>query len=321
MSKTGIALIGAAATILGSIISAYAGFNAGETNEREVTGDLIAEVVGNNINVAGDGNNVTINDAASLANEYMELRDEYESLQGDNSYLVSENKSYSDELTAANKTIADLTSNSESEINSLKAQIESFPVIEYKDLSLCVDTLNIPINSIGSSVTIDGREYFSRDIIESLIADNKAITIKDGTIFIGNVIKDQKSLYDVRVLDQYFIEKKDSLTDSYGNNYSQGWNCSSHYQESVYSIFYTNQDYSYLRLTVAIKENTNMGETGTLIIKADDETVYTLDKMDKLMEPVTITDIPINKCNRLTITYNSHGNYIDCIISDAMLYN
>lgn len=208
MSKTGIALIGAAATILGSIISAYAGFNAGETNEREVTGDLIAEVVGNNINVAGDGNNVTINDAASLANEYMELRDEYESLQGDNSYLVSENKSYSDELTAANKTIADLTSNSESEINSLKAQIESFPVIEYKDLSLCVDTLNIPINSIGSSVTIDGREYFSRDIIESLIADNKAITIKDGTIFIGNVIKDQKSLYDVRVLDQYFIEKK-----------------------------------------------------------------------------------------------------------------
>lgn len=72
---------------------------------------------------------------------------------------------------------------------------------------------------------------------------------------------------------------------------------------------------------MAIKENTNMGETGTLIIKADDETVYTLDKMDKLMEPVTITDIPINKCNRLTITYNSHGNYIDCIISDAMLYN
>lgn len=321
MNKTGVALIGAAATILGSIISAYAGYNVGQTNERKTTGNLIAEVVGNNVNIAGDGNNVTINDAASLANEYVDLKAKYESLQGDNSYLVSENKSYADDLAMANQTITDLTSDSESVINNLKAQIESFPVIEYKDLSLCVDTLNIPINSIGSSVTIDGRDYFSKDIVESLVADNKAITVKDGTIFIGNVIKDQKNLYDVRVLDVSGIDKASPLVDSYGNNYSQGWICDSYNHRTSQVILYTEQEYSYLRLTVAIKENSSMGDTGILTIQADDETVYTLDKMDKLMEPVIVTDIPINKCNRLTITYTSNGFHIDCIISDAMLYN
>ena len=321
MSKTGIALIGAAATILGSIISAYAGFNAGGANERKVTGDLIAEVVGNNVNIAGDGNNVTINDAASLANEYVELRDKYKSLQGDNNYLVSENNAYSDKLTTANQTIAELSSNSENEINNLKAQIESAPIITYRDLSLCVDTIDIPINNIGSSVTIDGREYFSKDIVEGLIADEKAITIKEGTFYVGNVIKDRTNLYDMRVLDTSGINKVSPLIDSYGNNYSQGWICDSLYRNSSQIILYTRQEYSYLRLTVAIKENSSMDNTGTLTIKADDETVYTLNNMDKLMEPVTVTNIPINMCSRLTITYTSKGNYIDCILSDAVLYN
>lgn len=321
MSKTGIALIGAAATIVGSIISAYCGFNAGKANEQKITGDMITEVVGNNVNIVGDGNEVNIHDATSLANEYVELRDKYISLQKDNNYLVSENNAYSDKLDAANQTIVELTSNSENEINDLKAQIESAPVITYKDLSLCVDTTDIPINSIGSSVTIDGREYFSRDIVEGLITDEKAITIKEGTFYVGNVMKDKTNLYDVRVLDVSGIDKASPLIDSYGNNYSQGWICDSYNHKCSQMILYTKQEYSYLSLTVAIKENSHMDNTGTLTIQADDETVYTLDNMDKLMEPVTVTDIAINKCNRLTITYSSNGWYIDCIISDAVLYN
>lgn len=43
------------------------------------------------------------------------------------------------------------------------------PEINYSNLGLCINTQDVPINKSNSMVTIDGREYISKEITEKLI--------------------------------------------------------------------------------------------------------------------------------------------------------
>lgn len=317
MNKTILAaLIGAMATILAAIIGLYAGKN----QEQKIIENQITEVVGNNINIIGDGNEVLINDPVSLANEYIRLKSEYDELQGNNNFLVNENSKYEMQLDEANNRINELQSGTNQEIIDLRDKLEKMPVVVYKDLGLCVDINEIPINNIKSALTVDGRDYFSKEIIERLIPEDKNMTIKDNTIFIGNVIYDPKSLFDMRYMDKFAFNMVDSVTDSYGNNYAHVLCTDSEYR-MPFIIYNTDRQYSFLKFTLAINENAYLDKNGHLSIKADDEVVYTSDTLEKKMEPIEIIDIPINKCNLLTIEYSSNFSYFDCIISDAILYN
>ena len=70
---------------------------------------------------------------------------------------------------------------------------------------------------------------------------------------------------------------------------------------------------------VSISENAVANRTGNLTVKADDNVIYTADKLSKLTEFFE-EEIPINNCNLLTIQYDSDVS-TDCIISNAVVYN
>lgn len=80
------------------------------------------------------------------------------------------------------------------------------------------------------------------------------------------------------------------------------------------------REYSFLKFTISIEEYADTGKTGNIIVKADNEIVYTFEGLNKQTEPFEISDIPINNCSLLTIEYNSESTN-QCMISDAIVYN
>ena len=108
-----------------------------------------------------------------------------------------------------------------------------------------------------------------------------------------------------------------SVTDSYGNNHSNVllFDANMHH----YITFVLNKKYSFLKMGVSISENAVANRTGNLTVKADDNVIYTADKLSKLTEFFE-EEIPINNCNLLTIQYDSDVS-TDCIISNAVVYN
>ena len=289
-----ISIITAIITLIGTF---FGGIKIEEINVKK---DIITS-----INITGDNNEVVINNVESLIQNYLQLKLEHEELQKQKDDAASE--------------IAQLTQ----DINQayMLMKLNNFSSINYKNLGLCIDVEDIPINIDKSFVAIDGREYLSREIVDKLLPDDKIINIKNNTIFIGPVIADKANLFDFKAMDQNNIYLIDSITDSYDNNYSHVLYTRTSYSGSKFIIYHLDRKYSLMKLTLAIRDNADLDSTGILTIKADDKVVYTSEKLYKKMEPYTEKDIPINNCNLLTIEYSPSSFSIDCIISNAEIYN
>lgn len=288
--------------IIASIISAIIGINTGKSMEQKIIQNEINTAMGEIINIIGDDNTVTINDIK-------ELIEDYRNLQTQNDSLIAQNAKYFDDLTETND-----------QIDKLQDQISNIPTTNFSNLALSIDGKDIAINSNNSMVTIDGRDYFSKEIVEKSISVDKSITIKNDTVFIGNVIIEKANLFDQRIMDQNAMFMADAITDSYGNNYSHALYAKTTYTGGNNITYYLDGKYSLLRFNVSIRENAEMLGSGILTIKADGEVVYTSKTLNKLTEPFTELDIPINNCKLLYIEY-SKNYYADCIISDAIVYN
>lgn len=296
MNKTiKASLIGASATILAAII----GLNTGKSMEQKHIQNEINAAMGDMVNIIGDGNNVTINDIKDLITDYQNLK-------SNNDSLIAQNAKYFDDLTNANKQLEELQSN-----------VENIPAFVFNDFGLCINGGDSPINKNSSMVTIDGNEYFSKEIIDSLLSDNENMTIKDDTIFIGKVIADKADLSKQKIVDcnsgcEFFKTAK----DSYGNTYSNIVNL----YNGARIIYNLERKYTIMDLQIAISSNSQLNEYCILTIKADDKTVYTSEQLSKTTEPFLIDNIPINNCSLLTIEYNGDwGN--QCIVSNGIVYN
>lgn len=311
------ALIKAVTAIAVAAIGIFAGIKI----EQKSVQTQFKEVMGDAINVVGDGNEITINDIGTLTQNYIQLQSDYESLNQQKDSLVEQSTKYFNDLANANKTIEELNSGLNSEIDNLKSQLDSAPVLNYRDLALSIDVDNIPINISNSMVTIDGRDYFSREIVENLVPDDKSITIKDGTIFVGNVTTEKANLFEQKVYERSGIDIIDTITDFYGNNYSNVLCIDSNYYYTRYITYYVGNNFSYLKLSVSIRGNADPNSTGILTIKADDTVIYTSESLSKKTKKYDILDLAINNCEFVTIQYTSSTSNIDCIISDAVIYN
>lgn len=199
----------------------------------------------------------------------------------------------------------------------MESQVKEVPNIKYNNLSLSVDGNDIQISKNNSMVTIDGRKYYSEDIVESLIPSNKMLTINDDTIYIGKVIYDKESLFTQWVVNSQHYNNCDTSTkDSYGNIRSNGIYAWDYSGEIIYSL---KNKYSFLKCTIALKEDFSIDRTVSLIMKADGEVVYSVE-LDKTTEPYEV-EIPINQCSLLNISYNSGTSTDSVIITNAMVYN
>lgn len=154
-------------------------------------------------NVSGDGNTVTINNVDDLVKNFNKLLEENETLK-------EQNEDYYTEYKEAKETI-----------DSLEVQLGDSPAIELKDLSLCVDGEDKNINKNKSYAVINGADYFSEDFLNSIIADNTAITIKDDVMYLGKVVADRENLFSQRIVDEGGASVVDNATDSYGNKVSR----------------------------------------------------------------------------------------------------
>lgn len=287
-----VATIGAIGTIVAGIGGSILGDNYAEKKQEEYIQSQIVQI-------AGDNNNVTINDIDDLFYQYNHLLDE-------NELLKEKNNSYFTDLNDA-----------KNELDSLKTQLGDAPQILFNDLGLILDAQDVFINKKNSMVTIDGRDYFSKEIIEKLLPDNKNMTIKDNAVFVGMVVTDRENLIGKKVMSSTNCKEGETFTDSYGNTYSN----TMYFSYKGDAIYVLDGKYSLMKFTVAVSEDAIINKTGILTIKADDTIVYTSPALTKTTEAFTEMNISIENCKLLTIEYDTDSYDNQCILSDVLVYN
>lgn len=277
--------------IIGTVSAAFLGKDFGEENAVQ---QLYSQVTTFN----GGNNTVTINSVDEFLAQYNKLQNENETLKAQNSQYFAD---YTEQ-----KNIN----------NSLTSQLDDRPAVSYENIGLCINGEDISINKQNSIVTIDGREYYSKELAEEFLDEEQNITIKDDTLFVGKVIADKENLFDQWVIDQRDCNIEMEINDSYGN---------SHYNSLVlwmgagHITYNLDSNYQYLQLKISSYPESKNNISGSIIIKADEKVIYTSDKIDIFTEIIDV-DIPINNCSTLTITGTGDMHY-KCIISDAIIYN
>ena len=271
---------------------------------------LIAGLIGGNFlqnlyihsqvaNVTGDGNTVTINSVDDLVKNYNKLSEE-------NVTLNEQNKQYFEDYTKALD-----------KIETLESQLGDTPTIELKDLGLCVNGEDKNINKSNSYSIINGEEYFSRDFLNNLIADDTSITMKDDTLYLGKVIEGKADLLSQRIVDQGGCDVIDNATDAYGNTHLNAVRLENG-NDIVYSL---NEKYSLLKIRIAIDESSDNSKQCTISILADGKEVQTTSKMDKIStKEIEYKDLKINNCSRLEIKCSGDWS-IYPLIYEAEVYN
>lgn len=297
------ALITGILGIIGSIAAAYIGNNAGKTQGQQIILDNINSQIAI---VNGENNTVTINNVDELVNAYIALQEK-------NNILDDKNTSYFNDIAK----LKDEMANNEKEIQSLNSQLSASPIISFSNVGLSIDGNDIPINTNNAMITVDGEDYFSKEILTNLITENKNLTIKDNTIFIGKVISGKAKLIDQWIVNSNNVDVTQSAIDSYGNTHANSLYFKNY---SSYIIYNLNEKYSLLKFKLSISQSAYLDCTSVLIIKADDEVVYISSEVTKTTKPFEEIDIPINNCSLLTIEYGNTWHN-DCILSDIEVYN
>lgn len=237
--------------------------------------------------------------------DYLAQKEENESLQNKVSNLETTNSNLTAEIESLN-----------SQINELTNGLSDVPDVQFRNIELSIDGNSIPINSTNSSVIINNRTYYADDFINNILTSNTNVTIQDNTMYIGKIIKEKASLLDQWVIENHGVNVNKNKTDSYGKTHTN----TLFFDNGNYIIYSLNEEYSLLKLNIAISEDASLDQSSVLIIKADGNVVYTSQELTKTTQAFDVFDIPINNCSLLTIEYS--GDWSNrCILSDIVVYN
>lgn len=289
MKNNAVTIIAAVIGAIATIVAAFIGKNVGEKNAVQQLYSQITTINGSN-------NTITVNSIDDFVAQYNKVINENETLKAQNSQYFAD---YTEQ-----KNISD----------SLESQLGEQPVVSYNNLGLCIDGEDIPINKQKSIVTIDGSEYYSKELAEKFLNEDQNITIKDDTLFIGKVVADKANLIGQWAIEAFDCNIETTIKDSYGNIHNNAlimWTDGG----ITYNL---DNKYDLLKLKISCYDE---GEDGyeIITIKADEEIVYISPEINLYSKTIE-ADIPINKCSTLTITCNGSPFY-RCIISDAIVYN
>lgn len=265
-----------------------------------------------------NGQKITEAELNAIMAENAEYKNSYDTLVKDNETLTVKIES----LSTDNKNYKDKNDELKKENELMKSELSNIPNIEFKSRGFIIDGADKVINKNNSSIILNGRNYYSEDIIKALLPQNSNLTISDDNIYIGKIIADKANLFDQKVMDQKNCEIQNTATDSYKNTYTNILFMKTNGVPSNhdYIIYVLNGGYSWMRFSAAIRDTAVLDKKGVLTIKADDQVVYTSDNLNKKTKLFTESDIPINNCTLLTIEYNSEEKN-GCIISEAFVYN
>lgn len=298
-------VFGLVATILAAII----GVKFGEDKEQKNFQNKFIEVMGDAVNVIGDGNEVTINDIKELVENYQEL-------QAKNDLLNAQNEKYFTELTETNEELEEYRSQSDSKVKELENQLSSIPEFEFKNIGLSINGEYMPISSADSSIVVNNKPYYSYDFIKNLVDTDTSIVIKDDTMYIGKIVKEKLALYDNRIIGKEYIQFENIVEDSHEIKHTDAIKLTN----KAYVTYDLKKEYAFFSCNFSILKNLVKDGTATITIKADGEEVYKTPAISKYDDALDIEDISINNCSQLTIECATEG-VITGILSDIKVYN
>lgn len=203
-----------------------------------------------------------------------------------------------------------------SEITNLKNKLSNNPVIELQNCGLSIEDNEEAINKDNAYAVINGRQYYAREFIDSLLPDNVVTTMKDNMLYIGKIIKNKTSIFNLVKIKNTRYEEWDSIVDTYGNAYSNVL----FLRDSGWGITYNaNKEYANFKCIIAMKENSD--GKGYIQIETDDTSyTYISPEINNMTNKVEV-DIPINYTSTLTIKCVNGNSRCNLFISDAVLYN
>lgn len=260
-----------------------------------------------------NGQKITETELNAIMEENAEYKSSNDELKKNNEILTVKLES----VTKDNDNYKKINQEFSEENKSMKEKIESYPALEFKNIGLVIDGEEQTINKNQSIIIANGIQYFSGDFIDSLVGENKSVSIKDDTMYIGKIIAEQTQLSKQWVITKSNVDVGRSVVDSFGNNYTDAF---VFYNRNNNIKIKLDKKYAMLKAKVSIKENSSSNKKGYIEILADDVSVYKSGELN-LMTQVFDIDIPINNANVLTINYNADSDNVDCIISNAFVYN
>lgn len=209
----------------------------------------------------------------------------------------------------------------EDEKEELSKTLDEYPVIEFKDIGLVEEGIEININKKKSITYIDGKQYFSREIIDYVLGEDNILTLKDDSLHIRKVIVDRALLK-----DQYIIDSSsayyNNVNDSYNNNYIDAL----YFQGSSGRIIYNlNGKYEKIKGTIAVLKGGSLDKVSELQIYADNVSILNVN-IDKMTEPFEFEENIFN-AKTLKIIYNSSypyswdQNWVIPLLDHFILYN
>lgn len=253
------------------------------------------------IDVTGDNNTVSVNNIDDLINQCNKLVSENETLK-------KQNTQYFNDYTEQKDTNS-----------TLETKLNDVPDLSFSSVGLCIDGNQIPINSDDSIVDINGRQYWSKEIVTNILPNTQTVNIKDNILYIGQMIANPTNLFDQFInYNNDFQLNNIAYTDTYGNSHS---NCAVGSSSNGSITFVLNNKYSKLKIGAAINSSSSdYSCDSSFQIKADDTIVYSSDTINVKTKPFIVDNISINDCSLLTIEYSSEHTS-SLILYDAVLYN
>lgn len=228
-----ITIIAALIGVIGTIIAAVIGVIWGKSNM--------------NVVVQIDGKNIVLQDSdvQEMASENEELKKTIEVYEMQISDLENESKNLMEKLGV------------------VSGELDDAPAIEFQDLGLSIDGEEQAVNKNKSYVSINGRDYYSGDFVDGLIPDNMSMINRDGTLYIGKIVKEKSNLLDKPMVDKGFdVFIYENVADTYGNVYSKAV-C--FYYNGRYIVFNANREYDKLKCVISMNE----GSRGEGIIQIE----------------------------------------------------
>lgn len=234
----------------------------------EVAGAIAAAIIGaawgkNNIEIIApiSGESIVINNA-----EVQDMATENEDFK----IKLSE---YEQSIESLQKEKDDLQKDKDELISKLgvaNGALDEVPSIEFQNLGLSIDGEEKNINQDKSSVYINGNQYYSKEFVDNLLPNDKVATVKDGMFYVGKIVKEKTNLLDMPIIEnEYYSYFYDSMKDTYGNTYSKVLMFE---YSNNFTTFNAGREYSYLKCTVAMKEQSKGNASLQIIV--DDNIIW-----------------------------------------------
>lgn len=233
--------------------------------------------------------------------------------------MANENEQLSNEISGYKEEIENLKSQSEElaeKLGAANGELSDVPEIEYRNIGLSIDGEEKKVNKDRSSVSINGRKYYSKDFVDNLLPTNKEAIEKDDMLYVGKIVKEKSNLFGRQLIDiEDEIDISENVKDTYGNIYRDAvvfkWG-----DKSV--TYNANREYSNLKCTLAVLDGESGG--GVIQIESEKGILYTSEEIFSTTEPLTI-DIPINQASSITIKQIVGSYHTYNMVADAVLYN